>query len=353
MFSIPVCQLFLTMTKTVTILCYNEGNDERNGMGECRMSKSKRLLELMMTVNRKRKFTVRELAEECGVSTRTILRDLQELSELGVPLYSEVGPHGGYQVLRERILPPIAFSEGEAVAMFFAYQSLQHYGALPFEAEAESALKKFYHFLPSDVKQRIDGMQDRVSFWTAKRPQPTPFLKTLLDAAVNARTVTIDYDSRSGTSTRDIQPIGVYAENGFWYAPSYCLRSGEHRLFRVDRILAAAVKESDDADRRAFTLKVWLSDHPEEPPTSADLLPLRVTLTRDGVRQAEATRWLHASIQHQEDGTGFIDTCYIKKETRYVGNVLFALGPEAKVEEPQEIIDHIRSRIDAMSRLYE
>lgn len=82
------------------------------------MSKSKRLLELMMTVNRKRKFTVRELADEFGVSARTILRDLQELSELGVPLYSQVGPHGGYQVLKERILPPIAFTEEEAVAIF-------------------------------------------------------------------------------------------------------------------------------------------------------------------------------------------------------------------------------------------
>jgi predicted DNA-binding transcriptional regulator YafY len=108
------------------------------------MSKSKRLLELMMTVNRKRKFTVKELALEFGVSTRTMLRDLQELSELGVPLYSEVGPHGGYQVLKERILPPIAFSEEEAVAMFFAVYALRHYSSLPFEAESASSLDKFY-----------------------------------------------------------------------------------------------------------------------------------------------------------------------------------------------------------------
>ena len=60
------------------------------------MSKTKRLIELMMTVNAKRKFTARELAEEFNVSYRTILRDLDELSELGVPLYSEVGADGGY-----------------------------------------------------------------------------------------------------------------------------------------------------------------------------------------------------------------------------------------------------------------
>ena len=103
------------------------------------MSKSKRLMELMMTVNRKRRFKVKELADEFGVSTRTILRDLQELSELGVPLYSEVGPHGGYQVVRERVLPPIAFTEEEAAAMFFAVHALRHYSSLPFESESSAA----------------------------------------------------------------------------------------------------------------------------------------------------------------------------------------------------------------------
>ena len=57
------------------------------------MSKAKRLNEMIMMVNRKKRFTVGELAREFGVSKRTVLRDLQELSEMGVPLYSETGPH--------------------------------------------------------------------------------------------------------------------------------------------------------------------------------------------------------------------------------------------------------------------
>ena len=55
------------------------------------------------------------------------MRDLQALEEVGFPLYSEVGAAGGYHVLKERVLPPIAFSENEAMAIFFAYQSLQYY----------------------------------------------------------------------------------------------------------------------------------------------------------------------------------------------------------------------------------
>lgn len=82
------------------------------------MAKSKRVIELMIAINQRKKFTARELADEFEVSIRTIMRDLQVLSELGVPLYTEYGPHGGYRVLRERQLPPITFSEQEAVAIF-------------------------------------------------------------------------------------------------------------------------------------------------------------------------------------------------------------------------------------------
>ncbi|MDP9699151.1 putative DNA-binding transcriptional regulator YafY [Paenibacillus intestini] len=116
------------------------------------MHKAQRLVQLIMLVNERRTFTVQELADECGVSRRTMIRDLAELSGLGIPLYSEVGPHGGYRVLREKVLPPISFSEHEAMALFFAAQSLQNYKSLPFNNEVQSALRKFFHYLSSDLK---------------------------------------------------------------------------------------------------------------------------------------------------------------------------------------------------------
>ena len=61
------------------------------------MSKAERLIEMMITINAKRDFTVGELAKEFSVSKRTILRDLQELEQAGFPLYAEVGAAGGYR----------------------------------------------------------------------------------------------------------------------------------------------------------------------------------------------------------------------------------------------------------------
>lgn len=64
------------------------------------MGKAKRLLELIEKLKTGQKFTVGQLADEFEVSYRTMLRDLQEIGEMGVPLYSENGVYGGYQVLK-------------------------------------------------------------------------------------------------------------------------------------------------------------------------------------------------------------------------------------------------------------
>jgi len=64
------------------------------------LTKTQRINEVMIRIYEKQKFTVDELAEEFHVSYRTMLRYLQELSGMGVPLYSEVGKHGGYSILK-------------------------------------------------------------------------------------------------------------------------------------------------------------------------------------------------------------------------------------------------------------
>lgn len=58
------------------------------------MSKAKQLMDVMMYVNAKRNFTAQEVADEFGVSVRTAHRYLTEISDMGVPLYTEQGRHG-------------------------------------------------------------------------------------------------------------------------------------------------------------------------------------------------------------------------------------------------------------------
>lgn len=312
------------------------------------MPKSKRLMELMMTVNRMRKFNVGELAEQFGVSRRTILRDLQELGELGVPLYSEVGPHGGYQVLNERVLPPIAFTEEEAVSLFFASHALRHYAYLPFEAQASAALGKFYHYMSGQVRDRIDQMKNRVDFFTPMRLMREPGLGELLQAAIGQQVLSVEYESKSGSSRRDIQPIGIYASNGLWYCPAYCFSRGEMRLFRCDRItLTGEVPAAEPLNLQQVHLDNWSSWQPKPRPT----VYIRASLTRQGVLRCRTELWPPLDIQVLDDGEGWLEQQVPEEELPFYAGFFVGMGTDAQVLEPPELLVQIRSRLlDLWSR---
>ncbi len=63
---------------------------------------------------------------------------------MGLPIYAEQGRNGGYKVLTNRVIPPILFTEEEAVSIFFAFQSLSYYRDLPFNTEINSVTHKLY-----------------------------------------------------------------------------------------------------------------------------------------------------------------------------------------------------------------
>ncbi|MCC0566795.1 YafY family transcriptional regulator [Brevibacillus borstelensis] len=315
------------------------------------MPKSKRLMELMMMVNRKRKFTVKELADQFEVSTRTILRDLQELSELGVPLYSEVGPHGGYQVLSERVLPPIAFKEDEAVAMFFASHALRHYSSLPFETQAASALNKFYLYMPGDVRDRIDQMKNRVDIVAPTRQKPVRHLSILLDGAIWQKVISIDYESREGGSIRHIQPVGIYARNGYWYCPAYCFLREDFRLFRGDRIRSAEYSSSDVAP---LDLKhVHLGNWEEFTRKKIEWTRMYVVLSKEGVQRCEAELWRVPNLHIAEDGSGTIDGMIPTSEISFFADFFLGLGRNAVVKEPVIMVQLIRERLQEMIEMYD
>ncbi|MEH7793289.1 helix-turn-helix transcriptional regulator, partial [Bacillus safensis] len=172
------------------------------------MSKAKRLLDILMFVTTKKKFTAQEIADEFHISIRTVHRYILDLSDMGLPISSEQGRHGGYTVLTSRFLPPILFTEEEAVSIFFAFQSLNYYRNLPFDTEISSVEQKLYHSLQSEAKIKVDNIRSYIAFWNPKRMIDTPFLNDVLKYSIENKNLHIQYESKSGIRKKHIRPIG-------------------------------------------------------------------------------------------------------------------------------------------------
>ncbi|WP_257352073.1 helix-turn-helix transcriptional regulator [Pseudalkalibacillus decolorationis] len=314
------------------------------------MSKAKRLNEMIMMVNRMKRFTVRELADEFGVSKRTILRDLQELSEMGVPLYSEVGPHGGFKVLNERTLPPIAFSEDEAVSIFFALHALRHYISIPFDIEYGSIKKKFYLNLSGEIRDTIDNMEDRIDFLAVHQHEEIPFLRQLLEAAIHQDVILITYEAKGKNSCRSIQPIGIYANEGKWYCPAYCFTRKDYRVFRCDRIKTVELDENIiPIDLSQITLKNRFSILEDK----KEAFELNVELTNSGVEKYQSVKWPITELHKRNDGTGFVVGRISKQDIDFFSDYFIAYGENAVIRKPFELIEAVKEKVNKILNQYD
>lgn len=309
------------------------------------MSKAKQLMDVIMYVNAKRSFTAQEVADEFGVSVRTAHRYLTEISDMGVPLYTEQGRHGGYRTLKSRVLPPILFDEDEVFAIFFAFQALKRYTSLPFELDIDSASRKLLAGFPEDTKMMISRLESVLKFWSPSRTAGSPYLKDVIEAALHQQAIRISYRSKSGTSDREVLPIGVYAQDGLWYMPAVEHGKEGVRLFRMDRMESLAL--TDNTYEADISMQEWLEDYPIREPVR-----LYAELTREGARQCESIPWLENEVAMQDEHRGIVDITIDGNDLEYVAQIFLRLGMEAKVIEPPEIVDMLREKARQLSLHY-
>ena len=317
--------------------------------GVLKMSKAERLIEMMITINAKKDFTVGELAKEFSVSKRTILRDLQELEQAGFPLYSEVGAAGGYHILKERILPPITFSENEAKAIFFACQALQFYHDLPFEQETISVLKKFLNCLPLDIQNSITQIQNKVVFWIPDRHCNSPFLKSMFHVIINRHSATIRYSSTHSESVRTIIPIGLYAMNGLWYCPAYCTAANQIREFRIDRI--KEIIEEKPYPKGEYPIPTSIQEYLEKLEVGNDY-HIKIQLTDIGAKRCESEFLLARGLKLFPTGGEIIDMEIRHATLEWVADYFLSFGNNATVLEPIELIELMKQKICELHQHY-
>ena len=96
------------------------------------MKKSERLNDMMMYLNDKKFFSLKNIMDRYSISKSTALRDIQSLEEIGMPIYSTTGRNGCYGILPNRLLSPIVFTIDEVHALYFSMQTLNAYQSTPF-----------------------------------------------------------------------------------------------------------------------------------------------------------------------------------------------------------------------------
>jgi predicted DNA-binding transcriptional regulator YafY len=188
-----------------------------------------------------------ELARRLEVNVRTVRDYIARLADLGIPVEAARGRYGAYRLRPGYKLPPLMFTEDEALALTLSLLLAREQGLAKTAPAVEGALAKIERVLPAATRERIQAVGETVVFETsAASAAPSVTAVLLLSAAVqSARSVQLRYRSAQAAVTERLyDPYGVVAHEGFWYTIGYChLRHGQ-RLLRLDRVLQVEITES-------------------------------------------------------------------------------------------------------------
>ncbi|HEY4422341.1 MAG TPA: HTH domain-containing protein, partial [Pseudonocardia sp.] len=119
-----------------------------------------RVLRLLSLLQSRREWAGRELAEQLGVTGRTVRRDVARLRELGYPIEATTGTAGGYRLASGRDLPPLLLDDDEAVAVAVGLLTAARAGVAGVDETAPRALAKLQQVLPARLRQRIAAVGD-------------------------------------------------------------------------------------------------------------------------------------------------------------------------------------------------
>ncbi len=190
-----------------------------------------------------------ELARRLRVDPRTVRRYIAMLEEMGIPVTAERGRHGAYLLVAGFKLPPMMFSDDEALALSVGLLAARGLGLGDNSPAVASAQAKLERVMPQNLKRRVRAVDETVAL-DLSRPVPpgdTAALAALSEAAQASRRVRMRYRAAGGPSAgepteRDFDSYGLAYRAGRWYAVGWChLREGL-RSFRLDRIESVRVR---------------------------------------------------------------------------------------------------------------
>lgn len=222
-----------------------------------------RLLSLMLLLQTRGRMSARRLAEELGVSVRTVHRDLGRLHAAGIPVYAEHGRAGGYQLLDGYRTRLTGLSASEARVLFLA--GLPAPAAdLGLAAEVAATRLKLLAALPAVLREeatRADAVFHLDAPGWYREAEEAPYLPLFVDAVFGRREVDVRYRRwrEPQEVDRRLRPYGLVLKSGTWYLVAGV--EGRTATFRISQVLDATVRDERFERPEGFALGDYWSSY--------------------------------------------------------------------------------------------
>ncbi len=312
-----------------------------------------RVLTVLELLQSHRQMSGPKLAERLEVDIRSVRRYITMLQDLGIPIEAERGRYGTYRLRPGFKLPPLMFTEDEALALTLGLLAAKRLGLAVAAPAVEGALAKVDRVLPPALRERVQAVQetlvlDIVSPDMYVSSPGGSMLLTFSTAAQQERQVWMRYRAGSTEETeRTVDPYGLVYHGGLWYAVGYChLRDGL-RVFRLDRVLGAELREEGFTRPGDFDSLQYLARTLATMPGTWAVEVLLETTLEAAQQRVPATL---ATLEEVPDGV--VLRCYAQS-LDWIAHFLAGLRCPLVVHEPPELREALRRLAAEIAQLAE
>ncbi|QMV41891.1 helix-turn-helix transcriptional regulator [Cohnella cholangitidis] len=306
------------------------------------MNKTDRMLAIILEIQRKGIQRAEDLATTFETSVRTIYRDVQALSEAGVPIFG--APGTGYSLMEGYFLPPVSFSADEAVALMIGADFIEQRFDREYGERARTAREKIEGVLPSDVRKEAELVRETMKLLVMAREKivdeaERASVARLRRAILERRKVAFGYlKAAAGTvddrrSVRTVRPYGLSFILGSWLLVGYCELRQEIRHFRLSRMTELQDLEVTFSLPPDFSMSKYVPANDR----SIEVRVLASPAIADRVKESKF--YFVASMEEVPEGV--LVTLRVRDPEDVLHWVL-GWGAEAKVLEPESLRSQIR-----------
>lgn len=201
------------------------------------MNRIDRLFGILVLLQSRKYVTAEKIANQYGISIRTVYRDMKALSEQGIPLSFEV--QKGYFIVQGYFLPPISFNSDEANALLLMERFLTGFADRSISQHYTSALDKVKNVLRTAQKEKFEALNENIKLQLPERlKNDFEYLSILQNAISTHCIIEIGYkNNKQEESTRYLEAIGLVFYAFSWHLIAWCQLRNAYRDFKVAQIL--------------------------------------------------------------------------------------------------------------------
>ena len=296
--------------------------------------KDNRLFRILYYILEKEKVTANELADKFEVSVRTIYRDIDSISSVGVPIFTTQGKGGGIKIDNEFILNKSLFDANEKEQIIAALQGLEKTNEA-YKSELITKLSALFKIKNSNWIE-ID-----FTSWGSNNTYQDLFnaLKTTI---INKNIISFSYNSSKAEKiNRKVKPIRLLFKEQDWYLYGFCLLRNDFRYFKLSRMKDLEV------------LAIHYEDNFENAVLKKELKYENIVNIKLKFDKSVAFRVydeFNEAIEEDEKGNLYVE---IKIPNNYkLYNYIFSFGSNVEILEPKEIRNQFKNIIDELAKKY-